>query len=199
VRGPPQRRHAPGDRRGSIPAGTGPTRPPARVGRPPGEHSHERRPDTTPGPETPCASRHPREHGGDDGQIVVLDLSLGISPRGQLPGLRGGHGQEGSIPASAGPTRIVRQYARCWRKCPRGCGADAAHVMTGATIWGASPRARGRRVGAAHLDHGLGPDSVCAMTSGSIPGASPRARSRHAADLGLGLSVGTIPASTGPI
>ena len=80
-------------------------------------------------------------------------MDPGSSPRvrGRLGGLRGGLGDAGLIPASAGQTTYRVPAGVTVRAHPRECGADWPCVKDAAGRWGSSPRVRGRRDGEGDL------------------------------------------------
>ncbi len=188
VRGRPSgrpRRARPG---GSIPAGAGPT----------------------PAGPTPQRERaeHPRGCGADRTVSSAARRARGASPRvrgrqAQHPG-RGA--EAGSIPAGAGPTGSAVPARPPTPEHPRGCGADRPQELARAERAGASPRVRGRRLGAPRqllvlrsIPAGAGPTIGQSLTllfgeehprgcgadardeapAPTATGASPRVRGRH--------------------
>ena len=92
------------------------------------------------------ASAHPRGCGADPGFDLNDTGTWGSSPRvrGRQPRRFVRPDSGGLIPAGAGQT--VRPWTarrRAWAH-PRGCGADRSTRQFHISVWGSSPRVRGR-------------------------------------------------------
>ena len=129
-----------------------------------------------------------------------------------------------SIPAGAGETGMSIGTRPSSAVDPRGCGGDAKPITRSKTVWGRSPRVRGRPLsrtapsapsgsipaGAGEtviqpsLDffrrvdpRGCGGDRACAMRKPKRAGRSPRVRGRLESMQSSEIDDGSIPAGAG--
>ena len=169
---------------------------------------------------------HPRVCGGNGVSSSSTASATGPSPR--VRGKRGlGYGvvaADRSIPACAGET-VVHEHVR-WRSAvhPRVCGGNASGRLPLSSVWGPSPRVRGKPVLRELLPDRLGSIPACAgetpgdgrgergrgvhprVCGGNLryrvqlapsAGPSPRVRGKRLLGRGAAVHGGSIPACAG--
>ena len=107
---------------------------------------------------------HPRVCGENRASIAWSASIWGSSPR-----VRGKHGEwmraymnVGLIPACAGKTLALLRFHASSRAHPRVCGENVSGCVSASSVWGSSPRVRGKQTTPVESSHCAGLIPACA-------------------------------------